>query len=1524
MRINRSNLFVIFLLAVLLISSDNPNVLPESIYPYWPSYQYLDVEDLDTLQAQEWIKEDHVIEGWDWSMPSFVDPSPRSLVGLQRNIGWGKDYIPLNLKFKSNSVGILWVKWRDIEPTMGNYDFTPIIDRIKQANSVGSDIVLRILCHSKSRAGDINKGDAPLWLEDLGVNLLPQEEERHNLNFDPSHPEFHKRYLMLIDEMAKTGIPDMVKAAYVGYASHSFGDEGIGPHGENNPEANDAEVHVRERLDAWQNAFQGQEYKVFMGGTSYYGFEKGFGVRRGFVEMYLYHIPSPNLGQYIDDNGYLSVDENAPILEYQCFNGDINEEYEQAWATSARNFRFGNTTNSYPYRYFTSTLRALQMRCTYIHTTGHLVPQMLPFLSLELGRTVEDAPDVWTFLRTSYIKASTYRNNDKLAREISPTEEAEGIETKNFERWLYQRDAPGFETKPAVEIQQAIKMWMVQDNKYYDYIARKGKKIGFDVDDRWTGLKDSIAIKVSYFDNYTGSLNLIYNNGLQEIIKTQSLVGDSALKTVTFFISKLAANSMGNNFDFTLEAGESTDSIVVSFVRLVHADETTGQLGAVQKVFPDDAWGVYSWVNYDPKKVSREKCPNIKGSPIIMRWSNLEPENGKFEFKKEIGDKLELLDQNDFNTFLMVWVAFATSNVTETDTSWAFTPKWLFKHGVPLVEFPQTVNPLGKTTTRYFPYYFDDDYKFYFHRMIDSLGNYICNLPPHLKKRILFLQSAEGSTGDGGPYKGEPINSVYDITKEQWSDFRIETWEKYKSAFTKDGELQLPLLTNYDSNEEKQYRWMLDSLPKALGLKNGMFSHGYHISDAQERLANFIDFRDAVEETGKTFFARGEQDAEWKTYGWSTQNPKQGFYWSALYATHCGLSMWNVPWDACQGETYADAINFFNRYAAETTPNTAKGAFCALRRGLNASDTDAFPENIYGEAVKSNTQRYVDIANAYSEYGANQGDPEKATGGGMVNRKRQDYNDVGWKILKTNYQRHITQIDPEETSLAWWQIDTSIYGRFARGFDPANGKDTMFFDLDDKFFGNQLLITNKEILLEVIYLDSDAGSWKLMYDADGDSLKTAMEITNTGSGGWKTKSITVNDASLINRAQRGADLILVNTGGTNCRFHMIAVDKSGKTDFPVEETTRSTWQNNSWQFPNDTLFAWQYDNIKTASGDIRFELDSARTIGIYGCGDNSGMNVRSYTDADQFEHAAQFNWDNDARVFVKNGQWLEYTVEFENNEPYQLLLRARNNVDANFKLTVFNLQGDTVFYNDINLNNDFSKLGGGNGQTEWFLSRFPIIELWGAYIVRFDWYDNVEEPGIFGEFSFVKSELDITPPEWFFVSVGTIDWGEDIIVMTTEAAKVYLVPAGTTPDIDSIMVAALAETEVNAYSQGKLATSDVGVGDYVVYAIDNAKNISEASPLITLQYTVHSRLISNHSEIEIDYNNASKTVTVKSTSELRQIDIFNITGEKVDSIMCKGKTCCYQINNLYTGIYVLQVFDKSGFVKKVKIRLAQI
>lgn len=234
-------------------------ILPEGTYPYWPEYNYLVETDLKNIKAQEWKNIDHVIEGWDWSLPGFVKQSPRSFVGLQLNIGWDNSFMKFELPFNANPVGLLWLK-------------------------------------------------------DLGVAFLPQRNTGDNLNFGPAHPKFHERYLKLISELSKTEIPGLVKNAYFGYASHSFGDEGIGPYGETSSAANDTVKHVRERLDEWGNAFKGMETKVYMGGSCDYGFKKGFGTRRGFVEMYLYRIPNIDLGQYVDSNGYLSVDENAPII----------------------------------------------------------------------------------------------------------------------------------------------------------------------------------------------------------------------------------------------------------------------------------------------------------------------------------------------------------------------------------------------------------------------------------------------------------------------------------------------------------------------------------------------------------------------------------------------------------------------------------------------------------------------------------------------------------------------------------------------------------------------------------------------------------------------------------------------------------------------------------------------------------------------------------------------------------------------------------------------------------------------------------------------------------------------------------------------------------------------------------------------------------------------------------------------------------------------------------------------------------
>lgn len=107
--------------------------------------------------------------------------------------------------------------------------------------------------------------------------------------------------------------------------------------------------------------------------------------------------------------------------------------------------------------------------------------------------------------------------------------------------------------------------------------------------------------------------------------------------------------------------------------------------------FPNDSWGVYSWTQFtDIDKVS---APLAKGGPIIMRWANVEPQNGIYAFDSEIGDKLRKAETNGFYVFLKIYLAGPAPS--------GFTPEWLYSSGVPKV----TIS--GNS----FPYYFDEDYK---------------------------------------------------------------------------------------------------------------------------------------------------------------------------------------------------------------------------------------------------------------------------------------------------------------------------------------------------------------------------------------------------------------------------------------------------------------------------------------------------------------------------------------------------------------------------------------------------------------------------------------------------------------------------------------------------------------------------------------------------------------------------------------------------------------------------------------------
>ena len=333
----------------------------------------------------------------------------------------------------------------------------------------------------------------------------------------------------------------------------------------------------------------------------------------------------------------------------------------------------------------------------------------------------------------------------------------------------------------------------------------------------------------------------------------------------------------------------------------------------------------------------------------------------------------------------------------------------------------------------------------------------------------------------GSPTKDPPIEGYedYEITKEQWSEFRMETWGKFLEAFVVKPRRELSLVVNNDANGTVESEWITQNF-KYIGIKNGMFSHGWHISNSQQRRSEWMERVRVIGLQDKQTFVRGEEDREMFIYGQMTKNIPRGLYVSAQFGLYNGLDLWNIPSQALTKPENQPGFAFFNKYAGHRDSRTAPAAFCSLRQGLDASNTQKFPESQFGAADSGNIARYTQIAEAYADYGAIQGDPGKAASkigmikDGMMNRKRMDYNDVAWGIHEGNYWRFLEQHAADETSIGWWHQgpEDSIYSHFSRSFRIKDGQAAMYFKLDPYFIEKGKVA---DLSLRVVYLDRGQG-----------------------------------------------------------------------------------------------------------------------------------------------------------------------------------------------------------------------------------------------------------------------------------------------------------------------------------------------------------------------------------------------------------------------------------------------------------------
>lgn len=517
-----------------------------------------------TYSYHAWNESDHTVDGEDWSLPTWVKPAPYSGIQISETL------VPK--EFPGRIQRTVRGSWRDVEPEEGTFDFSALRRQIIEASENGKYAVKMGLGASVwetryfqgLRDPAVRKtevGTAPRWLKNYGVPLIEEPPNKsipfQVVNADIYHPDYHMRYLKLVEALGRSGIPQMkeLDLCYLHLVSASRGEEGAGP-----PVGDPRRPLYEERLRAWADAFKGVAYKLCLVSGSAedlrLGLRLGMGQRNGFVEHYMLHAPNPGLGQELDADGYLVVNERCPLIAENRASGDENEEY-----TSGHVERFG-PIETFPHRYHEATLRMLQMRRNFVWAEGGpwlINPPLLHYLALELGKTARDAPDAWCYLRESVTKGGK-----------------EGRPVKNFERWLYQRDADGARTRATERVDVPPKMFEFDRAHLYDLTARQTRQsdgqtaIRFGVDETFlAGGPHAVAVKITYVDRAHAAWQLETFTGAAKTAARQVTCGDSgAVKTVTYILGDACFPGVGQS-GLDLQIRALKGDAVIRLVRVI-------------------------------------------------------------------------------------------------------------------------------------------------------------------------------------------------------------------------------------------------------------------------------------------------------------------------------------------------------------------------------------------------------------------------------------------------------------------------------------------------------------------------------------------------------------------------------------------------------------------------------------------------------------------------------------------------------------------------------------------------------------------------------------------------------------------------------------------------------------------------------------------------------------------------------------------------------------------------------------------
>ncbi len=467
--------------------------------------------------------------GADWWLPPYVKITPYS--GYISAGDWSRERMQWK-RFQDGRLHFAYhmsVRWREINPAEDVYDWDRL-DKIFGSRTgkaeYGIVFYVKSYTNRRTKRGGKPRPDVPDWVIQEGkVKFLPNGAPAA---WEPGcgYQKYFGKLLRAVGERYKDH-PRLVAVDMRGFdplygewcfrgsrddCEYAEQQTGLTP-----------ETFQRwgiQYVDDFVEAFKGWENKlVWMNGEDNFipqrltdrdygpasraiwrhAYAKGCGGRDGMPTVW-YRYLNEGHGCRLSDRGYLEFnDDLAPVRNGAMWYTE-NTEYValgENWFGKDGKPKYGPPERN-NLRFFITTMRVLQMRRNWQWVRGNVLaqinetmPDFIRWMEYEMGKTPEDSPDAWAWLREGYLR---HRDNRPV---------------KNFERWLLQRDVePDGRTVPAEKVDISWAKINYSSGKGYEFHARRtdttngSSNIYFRIRRRFlSGGPHSVLLNVTYRDD---------------------------------------------------------------------------------------------------------------------------------------------------------------------------------------------------------------------------------------------------------------------------------------------------------------------------------------------------------------------------------------------------------------------------------------------------------------------------------------------------------------------------------------------------------------------------------------------------------------------------------------------------------------------------------------------------------------------------------------------------------------------------------------------------------------------------------------------------------------------------------------------------------------------------------------------------------------------------------------------------------------------------------------------------------------